>query len=457
MPDLIKRARQFATQAHRGIDHRRKYTREPYEVHLKAVADLVAQVSSDPEMIAAAWLHDVVEDTPTTIEEVEREFGPQVAALVADLTDVSRPGDGHRAARKEIDRRHTAAASPRAKTIKIADILHNVRSICRFDPQFARVFLAEARRLMAVLEEGDPKLYARLWRELDKCESSLAKAESKPAPPPPRPPQPPKPFAEAQHRALEVFSRAFRARDIAEPLRSFDHNHPASAAGDSLHAAGVTIAGVRRHGLVTGYLKLSDLGPGPCSQYQHNFDPAQVIDEEASLADAIYVLSRRQWCFVESLGQVSAVIGVADIQKPVVRVWLFGFITVFEMAMAELIRLRWPGDAWTSEISEGRLSKARELQALRAEAGQHCELLDCLQLGEKANLLIQVPEELARFGFTTTSAAKRVIRDLVSLRNNLAHGQDIVRYDWPQIIRMARRFEDLTAEFRLPAASEAPE
>jgi (p)ppGpp synthase/HD superfamily hydrolase len=99
---LIDRAKTYAIEAHRRIDHRRKYTCLPYEMHLKAVAELVTSVTDDPVTIAAAWLHDTVEDTPVTIEEVEDQFGAEVAALVADMTDISRSIDGNRAARKEV-------------------------------------------------------------------------------------------------------------------------------------------------------------------------------------------------------------------------------------------------------------------------------------------------------------------------------------------------------------------
>src|SRR5690242_10154745 len=161
MTDLVARARAFAIREHRRIDHRRKYSKQPYDVHLAAVADLVADVTEDAEMIAAAWLHDVVEDTPVTLDDVAREFGPAVARLVDELTDVSRPGDGNRAARKAIDRAHLAAASPRAKTVKLADLCHNVEDICRHDAGFGRVFLAEMEALLAVLGEGDAKLMVR--------------------------------------------------------------------------------------------------------------------------------------------------------------------------------------------------------------------------------------------------------------------------------------------------------
>ena len=83
------------------------------------------------------------------------------------LTDVSRPEDGNRAARKTLDREHIAKASPQAKTIKIADLIDNSRSIMAHDPQFARVYLAEKRLLLDVLTEGDPTLYAMARRIVD--------------------------------------------------------------------------------------------------------------------------------------------------------------------------------------------------------------------------------------------------------------------------------------------------
>jgi len=157
---MIKRASQFAKAAHSAIDQRRKYTREPYIVHPAAVAKLVASVSDDEAMICAAWLHDVVEDTAVTIVEIEIDFGDDIAALVADLTDVSTVADGNREARKLIDLKHTKAASPRAKTVKLADLIDNTTSIQHHDPGFAKIYMAEKRRLLEVLREGDRTLYA---------------------------------------------------------------------------------------------------------------------------------------------------------------------------------------------------------------------------------------------------------------------------------------------------------
>jgi len=151
-------ARQFAISAHFG--QKRKYTGEAYIAHPAAVVELVRSVPHDWEMLCAAWLHDTVEDCGVEYQSIEGMFGGDVAELVEMLTDVSRPTDGNRAARKAVDRAHTAKASPRAKTIKLGDLIDNSRSIIASDSDFARMYLNEKRMLLEVLSDGDPTLHA---------------------------------------------------------------------------------------------------------------------------------------------------------------------------------------------------------------------------------------------------------------------------------------------------------
>ncbi len=155
---MITKAIMFAKEAH--AEQVRKYTNEPYITHPMAVAGLVASVTDDQEMIAAAILHDTVEDTDVTIFVVRDIFGDRVASLVSDLTDVSKPDDGNRKTRKAIDRQHTAQASKNAKTIKLADLINNTKNILSFDSKFAAVYMEEKRLLINVLQGGDEKLLA---------------------------------------------------------------------------------------------------------------------------------------------------------------------------------------------------------------------------------------------------------------------------------------------------------
>lgn len=153
-------ARAFATTHHAAIGQVRKYTGEPYIHHPRAVVELVRSVSHTEVMLAAAWLHDTVEDTMATLGAIHAAFGSDVARMVEMLTDISIPEHGNRAQRKAIDRAHTALASPDAKTVKLADLIDNTRSVLDRDQEFAKVYIPEKRLLLEVLQEGD----STLWR-----------------------------------------------------------------------------------------------------------------------------------------------------------------------------------------------------------------------------------------------------------------------------------------------------
>ena len=158
--DIVHKAQIFAIAAHAAVAQKRKYTNEPYIVHPAEVASIVASVpGSTEDMVAAAWLHDVVEDTGVTLTDIHMNFSPEIAALVGWLTDVSKPADGNRATRKAIDREHTSQAPAEAQTIKLADLISNSRSIMQYDPKFAKVYLEEKRLLLEVLTKGDAGLH----------------------------------------------------------------------------------------------------------------------------------------------------------------------------------------------------------------------------------------------------------------------------------------------------------
>lgn len=163
--NIVGRALDFATRAHG--DQKRKYTGEAYTVHLVEVMNIVRPVSRDDEMLAAALLHDTVEDTATTVDDIKAEFGDRVAKLVSELTDVSKPEDGNRATRKAMDRAKLAGVSADAQTIKLADLISNSRSIVKHDPSFAKVYMDEKRQLLAVLTKGNSLLRAEAQNIVD--------------------------------------------------------------------------------------------------------------------------------------------------------------------------------------------------------------------------------------------------------------------------------------------------
>ena len=143
----------YATAAHAAVGQRRKYTDQPYIVHPIRVAGIVDKFGGTDEMIMAAYLHDVVEDTGVSIEDILDMFGSVVAVIVDGLTDVSKPEDGNRAVRKAMDRQHSADATWAAQFVKCADIIDNAGDIGDHDPSFNVVYRQEMLLLLGVLDE----------------------------------------------------------------------------------------------------------------------------------------------------------------------------------------------------------------------------------------------------------------------------------------------------------------
>jgi len=171
MSDLEKAALAFATKAH--AEQKRKYTGAPYIEHPIAVAEIVRSVLHTEAMIAAAYLHDVVEDCDVSILKIAAVFGDEVAHLVSCLTDVSRPSDGNHAERKRIDREHLARAPAEAKTVKLADLIDNEDSILERDPDFARVYIREKKLLLPHLVQGNHALWWRACKIVVNAERSF--------------------------------------------------------------------------------------------------------------------------------------------------------------------------------------------------------------------------------------------------------------------------------------------
>lgn len=130
--DLFDKAAKFAIDAHRGAE--RKGKGFPYIVHPMEAVSIVATMTNDQELLAAAALHDVIEDTDITAEELRREFGDRVADLVAAETDVAVEGQGRAESwrmRKQLAIERLAAAPRDVKIVAIGDKLSNMRAIAR--------------------------------------------------------------------------------------------------------------------------------------------------------------------------------------------------------------------------------------------------------------------------------------------------------------------------------------
>lgn len=187
MEDLLQIIANFADQAHGG--QTRKYAPDRYIVHPVRVMDGCRPFTNDISLLSAALLHDVLEDTPVTKDQLygflltlmDPVHAEKTVSLVTELTDVyvkSKYPKLNRRQRKSKELARLEKTSPESQTIKYADIIDNAKEIVREDPDFAPVYLHECRAILRKLNKGNQELYKEAVRTVDEGLATLASARS---------------------------------------------------------------------------------------------------------------------------------------------------------------------------------------------------------------------------------------------------------------------------------------
>lgn len=182
MNDILQQVRDYADAAH-GTQMR-KYTPERYIVHPVRVMETCAQYTDKQPILAAALLHDVLEDTPVTPQEMHAFLqtlmneadAAETLKLVIELTDVYVKKDYpkmNRRTRKAKEQLRIAETSADSQTIKYADIIDNCNEIVKHDPDFAKVFLYECRANLRTMGKGNQHLYQRAVDKVDEAIDSM--------------------------------------------------------------------------------------------------------------------------------------------------------------------------------------------------------------------------------------------------------------------------------------------
>jgi len=182
MDAALEKVKAFASQAHDG--QQRKYTPDPYIVHPVRVMEMCRHYNPELPVLAAALLHDVLEDTAVdqnalkqflhgVMEEPEAN---RTVELVIELTDIyikEHYPKWNRKKRKLKEADRIEKTSPDSQTIKYADIIDNCREIVDYDPEFANRFLRECRDLLKRMPKGHPELYKEALDTVNSCLQKL--------------------------------------------------------------------------------------------------------------------------------------------------------------------------------------------------------------------------------------------------------------------------------------------
>jgi (p)ppGpp synthase/HD superfamily hydrolase len=184
MEDILEKIKKFADQAHG--EQKRKYTPDRYIVHPVRVKNICREYTNDITILAAALLHDVLEDTPVSSEEIkfflltlmDSKHALKTLMLVEDLTDIytkEKYPELNRKRRKIKEAERLENIHADAQTVKYADLIDNSLDICVHDKGFAGIFLKEANILIKKMNKGNKELHHRAAKTLNECLRDLYK------------------------------------------------------------------------------------------------------------------------------------------------------------------------------------------------------------------------------------------------------------------------------------------
>lgn len=182
MEEILNSIKEFTDKAHGN--QMRKYTPERYIVHPVRVMELLKDYTNDITVLAAALLHDVLEDTPVSADEIKnflktllnQEQAERTLMLTQELTDEyikEKYPQWNRRKRKEKEVERLAAVSPDAQTIKYADIIDNCKEIVRYDTGFAPKFISECSTMLKKMKKGNEDLYCIATKTIEEANAAL--------------------------------------------------------------------------------------------------------------------------------------------------------------------------------------------------------------------------------------------------------------------------------------------
>lgn len=186
MDNVLEQVKDFAAKAHG--EQRRKFADEPYIAHPIRVMEICKEVTGDTAILAAALLHDVVEDTPVNKKQIKDYLltimdaakAQRTVQLVDELTDryvKANYPQWNRRKRKTKEAERLAQTSAASQTIKYADIIDNSAEIAHQETDFAKVFLQECNALLKTMNKGNQQLYQRALETVQEGLAHVKKAK----------------------------------------------------------------------------------------------------------------------------------------------------------------------------------------------------------------------------------------------------------------------------------------
>lgn len=242
-----------------------------------------------------------------------------------------------------------------------------------------------------------------------------------------------------------VLGDRMRAKDICEPLKCCPADAPADEMKSALEGLDFDLAGVREteQGSVIGFVRQTSLSGGDVRAHTESLASVTLIHPDTTIRDLLCALKAAPFVLIQSKGDVDAILTRADLNKPMIRVYLFGLISLLEIHMGFWIAHAYEGEQWQTELTMPRLDAATAIREQRASRGQNLPLLQCLQMCDKRTLIVQSDQLRGQLDLGSKKGSKKFFSDVEDLRNSIAHSQyDLISGgSWLDLILLIERIQ----------------
>jgi hypothetical protein len=223
----------------------------------------------------------------------------------------------------------------------------------------------------------------------------------------------------------KMFTESITAKNIYENLRCCKVDDVASYVKEELLKLDFDSTGViNEDGDIIGYVLSKELGDGNVSDFLHEFKHKDYISDSTPLSEIINSFKDRDSIYINYIDKIIGIVTKADLNKPPVRVYIFGVISLFEIHLSSWIGRIFTDGAWRKIISPGRLNKASSFFEMRQSEGMNQELtlIECLQLCDKKKILASSQEFLSLIDKNNVEF-NELMCNVEEIRNNVAHSQ----------------------------------
>ena len=184
-----------------------------------------------------------------------------------------------------------------------------------------------------------------------------------------------------------------------------------------------------------GYIIHQELTDGEISKYVRAFETQLLISDSTPISDLLDILYEKEYVYVLEKDSIEGIVTRADINKPIVRIYLFGIISLFELHLNYWINKNNTENEWLEKLSEKRIIEAQKIYQQRKGNNSQLTVLECIQICDKKSILLKTDLFLESFEYSKTKF-KNLLENSESIRNELAHSQNsiIANLNWNEFV-----------------------